>query len=144
MITSKNLLKRIVNIFLQEDCSHFIFVVFFHKTCVYLVSLAIEIYKFQAALIPPIKSDLFVTRENNHNSRNFQELESSHKRTVKFGTKTSSNRGPQIWNLIPEDLGHWKHQINLKKKLRNGRMMRVHVECAKRTFNMLALLTKKL
>ena len=73
------------------------------------MSLAIEIYKFQAALIPPIKSDLFVTRENNYNSRNFQELESSHKRTVKFGTKTSSYRGPQIWNLIPEDLGHWKH-----------------------------------
>ena len=28
-------------------------------------SLAIEIYKFQADLTPPIMSDLFVTRENN-------------------------------------------------------------------------------
>ena len=39
-------------------------------------SLAIEIYKFQAALTSPIMSDLFVTRENNYNLRNFQELES--------------------------------------------------------------------
>ena len=51
-------------------------------------SLAIEIYKFQARLTPPIMSDLFVTRENNYNLRNFQELESSYKRTVKFETYT--------------------------------------------------------
>ena len=67
-------------------------------------SLAIEIYKFQAGLTPPIMSDLFVTRENNYNLRNFQELESSLKRTVKFATETISHRGHQIWNLIPETL----------------------------------------
>ena len=53
-------------------------------------SLAIEIYKFRAGLTPPIMSDLFVTRENNYNLRNFQELESSLRRTVKFGTETIS------------------------------------------------------
>ena len=37
-------------------------------------SLAIEIYKFQAGLTPPIMSDLFVTRKNNYNFRNFQEI----------------------------------------------------------------------
>ena len=51
-------------------------------------SLAIEIYKFQAGLTPPIMSNLFVTRENKCNLRNFQSLESSHNRTVKFGTET--------------------------------------------------------
>ena len=65
-------------------------------------SLAIEIYKFQASLTQSIMSDLFVTRENNYNLRNFQELESSLRRTVKFGTEIISYRGPQIWNLIPE------------------------------------------
>ena len=35
---------------------------------------------------------------------NFQALESSRKRTVKFKTETISYRGPQIWNLIPEIL----------------------------------------
>ena len=63
-------------------------------------SLDIEIYKFQAGLIPPTMSDLFVTTENNYNLRNFQALESSHKRTVEFGTETISYRGPKIWNLI--------------------------------------------
>ena len=61
-----------------------------------------EISKFQADLTPPIKSDLFVTRESNYNLRNFQELESSLRQTVKFGTETISYRGPQIWKLIPE------------------------------------------
>ena len=37
-------------------------------------SLAIEIYKFQAALTPPIMSELFVTRKYNYNLRNFQKL----------------------------------------------------------------------
>ena len=47
-------------------------------------------------------SDLFVTMENIYNLRNFQELESSLKRTAKFGTETISYRVPQIWNLILE------------------------------------------
>ena len=67
-------------------------------------SLAIEIYKLQAGLTPPIMSDLSVTRENNYNLINFQELESSLRRTVKFGIETISYRGPQIWNPIPERL----------------------------------------
>ena len=49
-------------------------------------------------------SDLFVTRENNYNLRNFQTSESSHKRPAKFGTQTISCRGPQIWNLARERL----------------------------------------
>ena len=49
-------------------------------------------------------SDLFVTWENNYNLRNFEELESSLRRAVKFGTETISYWGPQIWNLIPERL----------------------------------------
>ena len=45
-------------------------------------------------------NDLFVTRENNYNLINFQELESSLKRMVKFETETIFYRRPQIWNLI--------------------------------------------
>ena len=49
-------------------------------------------------------SDLFVTRENNYNHTNFQELETSLRRTVKFEAETIPGRGPQIWNLIPKRL----------------------------------------
>ena len=57
-------------------------------------SLAAEIYKFQAVLTPLITSDLFSTRENNYNIRNFQELESTLKQTEKFVTETICYRGP--------------------------------------------------
>ena len=46
-------------------------------------------------------SDLFATRENNYNLRNFQELQSLLRRAVKFETETIFYWGPQIWNLIP-------------------------------------------
>ena len=72
-------------------------------------SLAIEIYKFQASLTSLVVSDIFFTRENIYNLRNFQELQSSFKQTVKFGTETISYRGPQIWNLIPERSRAWEH-----------------------------------
>ena len=64
-------------------------------------------------------SDLFVTRENNYNLRNFQELESSLRRTVKFGTETISYRGLQIWNLIPERLRTFETLNKFKKETKS-------------------------
>ena len=61
-------------------------------------------------------SDLFVIRENNYNLRNFQELVSSLKRAVKFGTETISYMGPQIWNLIPERLRSLETLNKFKKR----------------------------
>ena len=87
-------------------------------------------------------NDLFVISKNNYNLRNFQELESSLRRTVKFGTETISYRGPQIWNLVPKRLKTLETLNKLKKRNRNGIVMLVHVECAKRTFNVLALSAK--
>ena len=79
-------------------------------------SLAIEIYKFRTGLLPPIMSDLFVTRENNSNLGNFQELESSLRQTEKFGTETISYREPQIWNLISEILKRLETLNTFKNK----------------------------
>ena len=52
--------------------------------------------------------------------------------------------GPQIWNLIPERLRELEALNKFKKEIKNGSLMPDHVKSAKRTFNMLALLTKKL
>ena len=82
-------------------------------------SLAIEIYKSQAGLTPPIMSDLFVTSENNYNLRNFQELESSLRWTVKFGTESISCRGPQIWNPISERLRTLETLNKFKKEIKS-------------------------
>ena len=84
-------------------------------------------------------SDLFVTRKNNYSLRNFPALESSHKRTVKFGTDTISYRGPQIWSLIPERLRTLVTLSKFEKEIKNGSVVPAHVECAIRTFNVLPL-----
>ena len=60
-------------------------------------------------------SDLFVTRENNYNHRNFQELETSLRRTVKFERETIPYRGPQIWNLIRKRLRRLETLNKFKK-----------------------------
>ena len=60
-------------------------------------------------------SDLFATRENNFNLRNFQELESLLRRAAKFGTETISYWGPQIWNLIPQRLRTLETLTKFKK-----------------------------
>ena len=44
----------------------------------------------------------FVIR-NNYNLRNFQCLYSTNKRTGRYGTETVTYRGPQTWNLVPEN-----------------------------------------
>ena len=63
-------------------------------------------------------SDLFLTRENKYNLKNFQALESTHKQTVTFGTETVSYRGPQIWNLIPERLRRLVTLNKFKKEIK--------------------------
>ena len=53
--------------------------------------------------------------------RNVQELESSLKKTVKFGIETISNRGPQIWNLIAKELRTFTSLKKFKKEIKKKR-----------------------
>ena len=66
--------------------------------------LAIEIHNFENGLSPPIMNNIFFSRENIYNLRKFQELSTSTKNTVNFGTETISYRGPQLWKLIPDNI----------------------------------------
>ena len=63
-------------------------------------------------------SELFVTREDNYNLRNFQALESSFRRTVKLGTETIYYMGPQIFNLFPERLRALETLNKFKKEMK--------------------------
>ena len=49
-------------------------------------------------------NDNFFSRQNICNLRKFQELYTSTKNTVNLGTETISYRGPQLWNLIPDNI----------------------------------------
>ena len=67
-------------------------------------SLMTEIYKFDKGLSPPIVKDLFKTRENVFNIRNFQTFATNTKHTTKYGTETITYRAPQLWNQLPDDI----------------------------------------
>ena len=45
-----------------------------------------------------------------------------------------------LWKIIPKNLGYWKR--NFKKNKENGSVVPTYVECAKRTFVVMTLLTK--
>ena len=83
-----------------------------------LESLAKEIYKFLNGLSPPILNGAFMIRNNNYNLRNFQCLYSTNKRTVKYETETVTYRGPQIWNLVPENTKNASSFDIFKKEIR--------------------------
>ena len=49
-------------------------------------------------------NSFFSFRETPYNLRNFQSLHSDNNTTVKLGIETIAYRGPEIWNLIPENI----------------------------------------
>ena len=53
-----------------------------------------------------------------YNLRNFQELESSLKRTVKFGAETISYRGPETLNLTAKRLRALEPLNKFKKEIK--------------------------
>ena len=80
--------------------------------------LGIEIYKFQNGLSPPIMKDIFFSRQNIYNLLKFQELSTSTKYTVNFGTQTISYSGLQLWNLISDNIKSEPTLEMFKKKIR--------------------------
>ena len=80
--------------------------------------LAIEIYKFQNGLSPPIMNDIFFSRQNICNLQKFQELFTSTKNTVNFATETTSYRCSQLWNLIANNRKLEPTLELFKKKIR--------------------------
>ena len=83
-----------------------------------LESLTEEIYKFVNALSLPIIRDAFVIRNNKYNLRNFQCLYYSNNITAKYGAETVTCRGPEIWNLVPEETKNASSFEIFKKEIR--------------------------
>ena len=56
-----------------------------------------EIYKIVNGIASPIMNSLFMSRLNQHNLRNFQELSTEKRNTVNDGLETVTYRAPIIW-----------------------------------------------
>ena len=61
---------------------------------------------------------IFEIRVNIYNLRNFRSLCPTCKTTVKFGTERVTYRGPQIWNLIPDDIKYVSSPENFKREIK--------------------------
>ena len=57
--------------------------------------------------------DLFTTRENIYNLRNFRELYCEKKKTIRYGTETVAYKTAQLWELLPYDIKNFP-TLNLK------------------------------
>ena len=77
-----------------------------------------EIYKFTNNLSPPIIDHMFQFRENSYNLRNFQQLASSTKKTTKMDLETISYHGPQLWNLVPQEIKESASFLIFKDKIK--------------------------
>ena len=53
-----------------------------------------EVYKIVNGIAPPIMNSLFNFRANIHNIRNFQEIFTENRKTVKYGIETVTYPGP--------------------------------------------------
>ena len=77
-----------------------------------------EIYKFTNNLSPPIIDHMFQFRENSYNLKNFQQLASSTEKTTKMGLEKISYRGPQLWNLVPQEIKESASFLICKDKIK--------------------------
>ena len=63
----------------------------------------IEVLKIINGYAPPIMDNFFIFRENTHNLRNFQIILNENKKTVRYGSKTTSYITPLLWANLPEE-----------------------------------------
>ena len=62
-----------------------------------------EVYKIVNGIAPAIMKSLFSFRAHIHNNRNFQEIFTENRKTVKYGIETVTYGAPFLWaNLQSE------------------------------------------
>ena len=64
----------------------------------------IEMFKIKNQLAPSIIDSVFERRNESYNLHNFQELLIEGKRTVHYSLGTRTNRSPQLWSLLLENI----------------------------------------
>ena len=65
--------------------------------------LATEMFKVYRNIFSPIVTQLFQSRNNDYNLRQFSQFELPNVRSVFCGTESISFLGPKIWNIVPNE-----------------------------------------
>ena len=83
----------------------------------------IEVYKNLNGLSPPLMLDMFTTRENIYNLRNFRELHCEKKKTIRYDTDSVIYKAAQLWELLPFDIKNFPTLIEFKDKNMEPRLL---------------------
>ena len=81
-----------------------------------------EIYKIVNGITPPVINSLFNFRSNIHNIRNFQEIFTENRKTVKYGIETVMYRAPFVWANLQSEYKNAKSLEEFKSKNKNLEM----------------------
>ena len=81
-------------------------------------TLLTEVYKNLNGLSPSIMLDLFTTRENIYNLRNFRDLYCEKKKTIRYGTETVTYKAAQLWELLPYGIKNSPTLTEFKDKIK--------------------------
>ena len=82
--------------------------------------LATEIFKVYRNLSPPIVRQLFQSKNNDYNLRQFSKFDLPNVRSIFCGTESISFLGQKIWNIVP-------HEFKKETPLKNGNLKTIHV-----------------
>ena len=80
--------------------------------------LMTEVYKIVNGIVPPIMNLLFNFRANIHNIRNFQEIFTENRKTVKYGIETVTYRAPFLWANLQSEYENAKFLVEFKSKIK--------------------------
>ena len=73
-----------------------------HQRCIN--SLLTEVYEYIRGLSPEIMNEVFSTRANTYNTRQFNVFETHISTSNKYGLNSIPYKANQLWNFFPENL----------------------------------------
>ena len=85
-----------------------------------LQKLAVEMYKVKNKISPIPVQELFKSRgDTAHNMRKIREWEVPRVRTVNNGTESIRYRGPETWELLPNEIKTSSSLAEFKRKIKD-------------------------
>ena len=83
-----------------------------------LQKLATEMYKIKNNIAPCFMKFIFPIANNTYNLRNNPDFKRENIRTVTYGSETISHRGPEIWELVPNEIKHSASLDQFKNRIK--------------------------
>ena len=77
-----------------------------------------KVYKIVNGIAPPRMNSLFNVRANSHNIRNFQEIFTENRKSIKHRIETVTYRAPLLWANLQSEYKNAKSLEEFKSKVK--------------------------